>query len=170
MVLASASFCSTPTRRQAEQPPGVHRHASVYGGFQKNFLSSVSGSALFARGEQGALFPHGLVSDNHVSDVCVLHVDFGNLDSSGDSALTRGQCVARQWIHVLHQCLVLDELRTFSTSKWTRILRCLSVLSQCFSFQSWSRCAHLEFWNYLYEFHVADRSDDGGLVRWHWPM
>ena len=29
------------------------------------------------------------------------------------------QCLARQWIRVLHQYLAFDEFRTFSTSKWT---------------------------------------------------
>ena len=37
------------------------------------------------------------------------------------------QCLARQWIHILHQFLVY---RTFPTSKWTRIERSVSVLLQ----------------------------------------
>ena len=89
------------------------------------------------------------------------------------SALTREQCLAQQWIHVLHQCLVLDARRTFSPSKKTRILRCsVSVLTQIGEVCSADASAFSRTWksgHYLCEFHVADRSDDGGSVHRHWP-
>ena len=115
----------------------------------------------------GALFPCGLVFGSHASCVWVLHVQCSELDSSGNSAVTRAQCLTRQWRHVLHQCLALvDELHTFSTAKWTRILRCSvfslgivldSVLTQngevCSAdasvYSPGMRCSHLEIWKFL---------------------
>ena len=53
------------------------------------------------------------------------------LDFSGHARFFGGQCLARQWIHVLHQYLaLLDEFCTCSTVKWTRILRCQSPFSR----------------------------------------
>ena len=37
------------------------------------------------------------------------------MNSLGDSAVIRAQCLARQWMYVLQQCLeLLDEMHTFS--------------------------------------------------------
>ena len=104
--------------------------------------------AQFAPGNMVPYFPMALylAVTCPVSGCCMW---FMELDSSGDYALTRGQCLARQWIHVLHQCLVLDEFtHSFyvevdsnpvafslrSHAKWR------SVLRRCFSFQSQKRC------------------------------
>ena len=73
----------------------------------------------------------------------------------------------------------MDELHAFSTLLWTRILRCsVSVLTQngevcsvdasAFSLGRDARTWNLDFTSF--ECHVADRVDDGGSVRWHWPM
>ena len=67
------------TQRQAEQPPLEAEPGaivmSVYGGFQKNFLSCVSCSRC-SHLEFGALFPYALVSGSHASCVWVLHVEY----------------------------------------------------------------------------------------------
>ena len=83
------------------------------------------------------------------SRVRCLGVAFGvrELDSSGGAVILSVQCLARQWIHVLHQCLVLDEFHIFSTLPSTRILlrglrshaEWRSVLSRCFSLLCCSR-------------------------------
>ena len=65
----------------------------------------------------GASFPHGLVSRSHVFGVWVLHLENRELDSSGDAVILWAHCLARQWIHVLRQCLVI----------WPSRVRCLGV-------------------------------------------
>ena len=132
--------------------------------------------ALFALGK----WYIGLVSGSHSSCVWVLHVNYSEFDFSGDSAVTRAQCFAGQWIRVLHQCVaLLHKFCTFSTVKWTRILRfSVSVLTQngegcpadASALSLGMRARIWNFGNYFFEVHVAGSGDDGGSVRRHWPM
>ena len=93
MVMASASFWS------ALLLGGPSSHVSLR--FHMNLLSSVSGSRRSRTLKYGAFFPCGLVSGSHVSGVWVLHVVYG-IGFFGRFCAYSGQCLARQWIHVLH--------------------------------------------------------------------
>ena len=87
------------------------------------------------------------------------------MDSSGDS-LFASVCLARQWIHVLHQYLALDEFRTISTSTWTH--RGLFLCSHAewrrcsvdASTEFVLRCSHLDSGQYFY----VDSWLTGGLM------
>ena len=74
----------------------------------------------------GTLFCSGLVSDSYLSYVWVLPCGVRCIGFPG------AQHLVRQWIHVMLQYIWLwDEFSTFSTSTWTRNLRCsFSVLTQ----------------------------------------
>ena len=115
----------------------------------------------------------GLVFGSHTS-LC-LGVAFGvqNWILREILRVFRAQRLARQWVHVLHQCLaLLDEFRIFprevdsnskvfslrSRAEWRR------VLSRCFSIQSWYGARTWKPRNYFNEVHVAGSGDDGKLV------
>ena len=145
------SRCSTALTRGFKQSSRLWRlcraNTSVYGSFQ-GFLARAARTWKY-----GALFPCGLVSCSPVSCAWVLHMEY-RIGFFGRCCDSLGACLARHWIHVLHQYLaLLDEVCTLSTVKWTRILRVFSlrshaewrsVLSRCFSSQSWYASSHLE--------------------------
>ena len=60
--------------------------------------------------ESGALFLYVLVSGSFFLGVWVLHVEYGTLDSSGDDFVCAVQCLARRWLHVLHQYLAFGRI------------------------------------------------------------
>ena len=93
----------------------------------------------------GALFPYGLVPGSLVSRCLGVACGVQGIGSFGRFSGYSPRCLARQWIHVLHQCLaLLDDLHTFSKLKWTRSTA-----------RTW-KTGH-----YFYELHVAETREDG---------
>ena len=125
--LSGLRSCSeAPKQPPVEPQTGSSPYVSLRRPFEEfRFLGFLL--ALFALGKWCIIYL-GLVSGSHSSCVWVLRVEYSELDFSGDSAVTRVQCLAEQWIHVLRQYVALfDEF----CMKWTRILRfSVSVLTQ----------------------------------------
>ena len=58
----------------------------------------------------GTLFLNDFLSGSFFLGVWVLHVGYGTLDSSGDDFVCAVQCLARRWLHVLHQYLAFGRI------------------------------------------------------------
>ena len=118
------------------------------------------------------LIPSHLAVTRHVTVCCMWNTEIRILR---EILRLFGAMFGSTVVHVLHQCLaLLDELRTFSTTKWTRILRCsVSVLTQngevcsadASALSPGMRARTWKSGNYFYEVHVAGSGDDGGSVR-----
>ena len=109
------------------------------------------------------LFAHGVW-------VWVLPVDYMDFRE-----MLRAQFLVRQWIHALRRLRELfDEFHTFSMMRWTRILQCClrshaerrSLLSSCFSLQSFSRCSHMEIWTSFPRRRAVSFVSSSRVFRW----
>ena len=116
-----ARRCATTGVVEVQTEPGslFMRQSTVAFGECPAFLARVVHTWKF-----GALFRSGLVPGSLVSGVWVLLVEYRYWIFREMLPFFGAQCLARQWLHVLHQYgTLLDELHTFSTLLWTRILR-----------------------------------------------
>ena len=128
VVLASASFWSTLLHRGKrsshlwELGP-AHRHVS-----ERQLSEEFPFPWFLARAVRTRNVVHYFLLASYLAVPCLVFVCC--LWSTENWTLW-AQCLARLWIHVLHQYFaLLDDLHTFSTVKWTRIQRCsVSVLT-----------------------------------------
>ena len=103
---------------------GVHRHASVFGGFQKNFLSRFSCSRCSHLEILCiiTLWPRILAVTRPVSGCCILEYRIGFFERfCGYSGATLGSTVDKRSASVLG---AFRRITNFFHAKWTRILRC----------------------------------------------